>query len=299
MTDKVRNGYENLTLARRGEYYMAKIIEKKRLNDLVWSYRFHAPHIASKRKAGQFIILQVNSGGERIPLTIANASEQYGWVEIIFQVVGLSTILLSQLNVGDEVPVFVGPLGKPTHIQNYGKCICIGGGVGIAPLFPIVEALKASGNDITTIIGARNQSLLILEDQMKVVSDRLFVVTDDGSYGERGFVSDVLNKLLSNQERFDYAMVIGPPIMMKATSAVTLNAGIPTWVSLNPVMVDGTGMCGGCRVNIDGKAYFACVDGPEFNAKGIDWEVLTRRLNNYNFQNPSVSLDHKCKLAGK
>lgn len=279
---------------------MAKIIEKKQLNEVVWSYRFHAPHIASKRKAGQFIILQVNHNGERIPLTIANASSRDGWVEIIFQVVGLSTTLLSKLNVGDEVPVFVGPLGKPTHVQNYGRCICIGGGVGIAPLFPIVEALKAAGNDITTIIGARTASLLILEDQMKSVSDRLLVVTDDGSYGEQGFVSDALNKLLSNQERFDYAMVIGPPMMMKFTAAVTLNIGIPTWVSLNPVMVDGTGMCGGCRVNIDGKSYFACVDGPEFNAKGIDWDVLTRRLNNYNLQNPQISTHaHECKLSGK
>jgi NAD(P)H-flavin reductase len=275
---------------------MSKIIEKRRLNELVWSYRFYAPHIAQKRKAGQFIILQIDHNGERIPLTIANASAAEGWVEIVFQVVGLSTTQLSQMNVGDEVSVLVGPLGKPTHIQNYGKCVCIGGGVGIAPLFPIVQALQSAGNNITTIIGARNHSLLILENEIGAVSNHLLVVTDDGSYGERGFVSDALEQLINNKEHFDYAMIIGPPIMMKTTSAISLNAGIATWVSLNPVMVDGTGMCGGCRVNIDNKAYFACVDGPEFNAKGIDWDILTKRLTNYNYQNSSIPSDHECKL---
>jgi ferredoxin--NADP+ reductase len=274
---------------------MAKIIEKKRLNEGVWSYLFDAPLIAKKRKAGQFIILRVTEDGERIPLTIANANADKGWIEIIFQVVGLSTKMLAELNVGDEVVDLVGPLGKPTHVENFGKCVCIGGGVGIAPLYPIVEALKGAGNNITTIIGARSKSLLILEKEIGALSDRLFVATDDGSYGQHGFVSDVLKKLLSSGEKFDYAMVIGPPIMMKSTSAVTIGAGIITYVSLNPVMIDGTGMCGGCRVRIDGKAYFACVDGPEFNAKGIDWDVLNRRLTNYGKSGTAHS-DHDCKL---
>jgi len=274
---------------------MSEILEKKRLNDLVWSYHFYAPQIAKKRKAGQFIILQAHDNGERIPLTISDASESEGWIEIIFQVVGKSTERLRDMNVGDKVSSLVGPLGKPTHIENYGKCICIGGGVGIAPLFPIVQALKFANNEITTIIGARNSSMLILEDKMRNISDNLYIITDDGSYGERGFVSDMLLKLFQNGETFDYAMVIGPPIMMKTTSSITMKFGIPTWVSLNPVMIDGTGMCGGCRININGTAYFACVDGPEFNANGIDWDILIYRLNNYNCQ--SHRKDHECNLS--
>ncbi|MBU0744648.1 MAG: sulfide/dihydroorotate dehydrogenase-like FAD/NAD-binding protein [Gammaproteobacteria bacterium] len=278
---------------------MAKIIEKKKLNETVWSYLFDAPQIAKKRKAGQFIILRVTQDGERIPLTIANANPEKGWIEIIFQVVGLSTKMLAELNVGDEVVDLVGPLGKATHIENFGKCICIGGGVGVAPLYPIVESLNAAGNNITTIIGARNQSLLILEKEIAALSDRSFVATDDGSYGQKGFVSDVLKQLLNDGEHFDYAVVIGPPMMMKATSAIALDAGITTFVSLNPVMIDGTGMCGGCRVNIDGKAYFACVDGPEFNAKGIDWDVLNNRLANYGRKSEPSTSKHACKLEEK
>lgn len=279
---------------------MTKILEKKKLNGFVWSYIFDAPLIAKKRKAGQFIILVVTQDGERIPLTIADANPNEGWIEIVFQVVGLSTTMLAQLNVGEEVADLVGPLGKPTHIENYGKCICIGGGVGVAPLYPIVQALKVAGNDITTIIGARNQSLLILEDKIRALSNRLLIATDDGSYGQHGFVSDVLRQLLNpNKEHFDYAMVIGPPMMMQSTSAITLNTGIMTYVSLNPIMIDGTGMCGGCRIDIDGKAYFACVDGPEFNAKGINWDVLNSRLINHNVKDSPTTPTHTCNIHEK
>jgi len=277
---------------------MHKILRKEKLGEDIWSYYLHAPYIAKKRKAGQFIILRVNQEGERIPLTIANSHSTEGWLEIIFKIAGTSTAMLAKLNVGDKVADLVGPLGKPTHLENFGRCICIGGGVGVAPLYPIVNALKESGNNITSIIGARNNSMLILEKEVGAISDRLFVVTDDGSYGQKGFVSDVLKKLLENHEHFDYAMVIGPPIMMKKTSEITINAGIDTYVSLNPIMIDGTGMCGGCRINIDGKTYFACVDGPEFNAKGVDWNTLENRLANYNRKiPPKVKIsEHGCKL---
>ena len=278
---------------------MTKIIEKRKLSEFVWSYLIEAPQIAKKSKAGQFVILRVTHDGERIPLTIANADSSKGWIEIIFQVVGLSTTMLAELNVGDEIVDLVGPLGRPTHIEKFGRCLCIGGGVGVAPLYPIVKALKLAGNNITTIIGARSQPLLILEKEIRALSDEIFIATDDGSCGQKGFVSDVLKQLLRNKKYFDYAVVIGPPIMMKLTSAITLSAGITTYVSLNPVMIDGTGMCGGCRVNVDGKAYFACIDGPEFNAKGIDWDILNNRLTNYGRQSSSAVSEHSCKLQGK
>jgi ferredoxin/flavodoxin---NADP+ reductase len=276
---------------------MSKILKKEQLSEAVWRFRLEAPLIAKKRKAGQFIILRVNEEGERIPLTIANGNADEGWIEIIFQVVGYGTTKLAQINEGDNLQDLVGPLGHPTHVENFGKVLCIGGGVGIAPLYPIVCALKAAGNDVTTIIGSRTKDLLILEEEMKAQSNQLFVATDDGSCGHHGFVSDVFNDLITKGEKFDFAIVIGPPIMMKVTTKLTVAAGIKTEASLNPIMIDGTGMCGGCRVSVFGETKFACVDGPEFDAAGIDWDLLIERLGSYRpFEEKEM---HKCKLETK
>lgn len=278
---------------------MSTILKKEELAPQVVRFRISAPRIAKKRKAGQFIILRGTEDGERIPLTIANANPEEGWIEIIFQIVGVGTTLLARLNEGDQVADLVGPLGKPTHIENFGKCICIGGGVGIAPLYPIVSALKEAGNDVTTIIGARSKDILILEEEMKASSETLHVATDDGSYGFHGFVSDVFNRLIEEGNRYDLAVVIGPAIMMKVTTALTVERGIKTFASLNPIMIDGTGMCGGCRVAVHGETKFACVDGPEFDASGIDWDLLINRLNSYREFEEESKDTHLCRLEGE
>jgi NAD(P)H-flavin reductase len=239
------------------------------------------------------------STGERIPLTIANSSAQEGWIEIIFQVVGKSTMLLAALSENDKLCDIAGPLGKPTHIENFGRCVCIGGGVGIAPLFPIISALHAAGNDVTSILGARNAGLLILEDEIKTLSNRIYIATDDGSKGVKGFVSDVFKSCIASGDVFDMAAVIGPAIMMKMTSALTLASGIKTFVSLNPIMIDGTGMCGGCRISVGGETKFACVDGPEFDASKIDWDEMLKRLGSYKTFESSARQRHACKLAGE
>lgn len=277
---------------------MSKILKKELLSPQVFRFRLDAPRIAKKRKAGQFIILRTNEEAERIPLTIANANVDEGWIEIIFQVVGAGTALLSRLDEGDSLNDIVGPLGKPTHIENFGRCICIGGGVGIAPLYPIVSALKEVGNDVTTIIGARNKELLILEEEMKAHSTELHVATDDGSYGFHGFVSNVFNNLIDEGKKFDMAFVIGPAIMMKVTASLTVKQGIKTFASLNPIMIDGTGMCGGCRVTVHGETKFACVDGPEFDASGIDWDELLKRLNSYKSFEDKARDEYECRLEG-
>jgi ferredoxin/flavodoxin---NADP+ reductase len=278
---------------------MAKILKKERLAERIYRYRLLAPRIAEKRKAGQFIILRPVQNSERIPLTIAHADAAEGWIEIIFQAVGRTTILLAMLNEGDTILDLVGPLGKPTHIENFGRALCIGGGVGIAPLYPIVCALREAGNHVTTIIGARNKDLMILEDEVKRQSHATFITSDDGSTGRKGFVSDVFKDLTQNKgERFDAAFVVGPVIMMKVTSALTVQAGIQTYVSLNPIMIDGTGMCGGCRVTINGKTKFACVDGPEFNAAQVDWDELAKRLNSYQAFEETSRANHQCQLTG-
>lgn len=280
---------------------MARILKKEQLSSQVWRYRLDAPRIAKKRKAGQFVILRPISQSERIPLTIADANADEGWIEIIFQVVGKTTMILATLNVGSSILDLAGPLGKPTHIEKFGKCVCIGGGVGVAPLYPIVCALHDAGNEVTTIIGARNKDLLILEKEMKAHSERFFAATDDGSNGKKGFVSDIFNELTSvngASEIFDAAFVIGPVMMMKVTSALTVAAGIKSFASLNPIMIDGTGMCGGCRVTVNGETRFACVDGPEFDAAGIDWNELIRRLNSYKIFETKARDDHKCQLEG-
>jgi len=278
---------------------MPKIIKKERLSDLVYRYRIDAPRIAKMRKAGQFVMIRPTTEGERIPLTIANANAKEGWIEIIFQMVGKSTKILSILHEGDEIIDLAGPLGKPTHIEKFGNCLCIGGGVGTAPLYPIVRSLKEAGNTITTIIGARNSELIMLEEDMKATSDRLFVTTDDGSRGQKGFAADLVKKLLADGEKFDFCVVIGPAIMMKFTSAITIAAGIKTFVSLNPIMIDGTGMCGGCRITVGKQTKFACVDGPEFDASLIDWDEMIKRLGAYKKQEANSLEKHNCLLTGR
>ncbi len=274
---------------------MTEILLKEQLSAQIYRFRLHAPRIAKKRKAGQFIILRVSEGGERVPLTIANGNVAEGWIEIIAQTVGDTTRELATKEAGETIADLVGPLGMPTHIENFGKVLCIGGGVGAAPLYPIVSALKEAGNDVTTIIGARSKDILILEDEMKAASSRLFIATDDGSYGEKGFVTDIFTKLIEAGECFDFAVVVGPPIMMKFTTALTIKEGIHTMASLNPIMVDGTGMCGGCRVLYDGTTKFACVDGPEFDASKVDWDSLLNRLAGD--KKLAEKKEHSCKVG--
>jgi ferredoxin--NADP+ reductase len=275
---------------------MAKILKREHLSELVWRFRLEAPRIAAKRRPGQFIILRPIPGSERIPLTIANSGD--GWIEIIFQIVGKTTALLAGVPEGGEIADLAGPLGRPTHIEKFGRVLGIGGGVGVAPLYPIVRALHEAGNNVTAIIGARTKSLLILETEMAAVSDRLLTATDDGSYGYHGFVSDVFGNLAAAGETFDYAVVVGPVVMMKVTAGLTVGTGIRTCASLNPIMVDGTGMCGGCRVTVHGETKFACVDGPEFNAAGVDWDELIKRLNSYRAFETKRMKEHECRLAG-
>lgn len=277
---------------------MNTILKKEKLAENVWRYRIDAPRIARKRQAGQFIILRPSLDSERIPLTIANADADHGWIEIIFQVVGRTTMILQECKEGDPILDIAGPLGKPTHIEKFGNCVCIGGGVGTAPLYPIVSALADAGNHVTTIIGARSKDLIILEEDMKQKSNNLYIATDDGTAGVKGFVSNVFNSLVADGNHFDAAFVIGPVIMMKVTTALTVAAGIKTYASLNPIMIDGTGMCGGCRVSIHGETRFACVDGPEFDASGINWDELIMRLNSYREHEQQSRESHRCKLGG-
>jgi len=256
--------------------------------------KLDAPLIAEERKAGQFIILQIDDDyGERIPLTIADGSKEEGSITIIFQVVGKTTHNLAKLNEGDDIPTLVGPLGLPTHIENFGTVVCVGGGIGVAPLHPIVQALKEAGNKIITIIGARTKELLILEDEMKALADEFIVCTDDGSYGRKALVTEPLKEACERNPKPDLAIAIGPPVMMKFCSKTTEPYNVHTLVSLNTIMVDGTGMCGGCRVNVGGEAKFVCVDGPEFDGHKVDFDNMMARLNSYKDLETKA---HKCQL---
>lgn len=235
-----------------------------------------SPHIAQKAQPGQFVVVMAQEKGERIPLTIVETYANKGSIALIFQEAGLTSRLLSKLNEGDSLHALVGPLGHATEIRNYGKVIMVGGGVGIAEIYPVAKALKAAGNHITTIVGVRSKPLLILEDELKASSDALCVTTDDGSYGRRGFVTEVLQGLLA-QDSCNLVYAVGPIPMMKRVAAVTKEFDAKTIVSLNALMVDGTGMCGSCRVNVAGQVKFACIDGPEFDAHLIDWQTLEQR----------------------
>lgn len=253
-----------------------------------------APLIARKAKPGQFVILKANETGERIPLTMADTNPEKGTITIIYMVVGKSTAIFKELNVGDAYQDVIGPLGAPTHIEKMGKVVCVGGGTGVAVLHPITRALKDAGNDVTCIIGARNKDLLILEDKMRAASHDLRVCTDDGSYGHHGFVTDVLRETLEKGD-IKMAVAIGPVPMMKAVCNITREFGVKTVVSLNPIMVDGTGMCGGCRVSVGGRTKFACVDGPEFDGHAVDFDELMLRLQAY-AEDEKASYNHHCKL---
>ncbi|GAB6192102.1 sulfide/dihydroorotate dehydrogenase-like FAD/NAD-binding protein [Desulfocastanea catecholica] len=260
---------------------MFKIVKREEMAEgTVILNEIEAPLIAKKAKPGQFVILKANEEGERIPLTMADTDPVKGTITIIYMVVGKSTAIFKDLKVGDSYQDVIGPLGKATHLEKVGKVICVGGGTGVAVLHPITRGLKEVGNDVTCIIGARNKSLLILEEQMKAASHDLRVCTDDGSYGHHGFVTDVLKEALQAGD-INLVVAIGPVPMMKAVSNLTKEFNVPTLVSLNPIMVDGTGMCGGCRVTIGGETKFACVDGPEFDGHKVDYDELILRLRAY------------------
>ena len=278
---------------------MNPIIEKQDLSENVVRMVLAAPEIARKRRAGQFIILKIDEPGERIPLTIVDSDVEAGTITIIFQVVGKTTAALAAMNAGDEISDVQGPLGNPTEIEYFGHVVCIGGGVGVGVVYPLAAALKKAGNRVTSIIGARTQNLLILEEEMRKVSDRLIVATDDGSYGFHGFVSAVLQNLIDAKERIDRVFAIGPVPMMRVLCDVTRPHGIPTVVSLNPVMVDATGMCGACRVAVAGKTKFTCVDGPEFDGHQVDFALLTSRLRMYQPQEKQSMEAYRCKCHGK
>jgi len=272
----------------------AKILVKEQLSENVFKMVLESPKIAQKRKAGQFVVLRIHEEGERVPLTIADADSSKGTVTIIFQVVGKSTGHLADLNAGDEILDLVGPLGKPTHIEKVGTVACIGGGVGIAPVYPITQALKNAGNHIISIIGARTKDLLIMEDEMKAVSDEYVAATDDGSYGFHGFVSQALeSKYLLTGKKIDEVVAIGPVPMMRAVCDTTKKYNVPTVVSLNSVMVDATGMCGACRVSVGGKTRFVCVDGPEFDGHQVDFRQLMDRQKIY-LGEEKECYDHYC-----
>ena len=256
---------------------MYKIVEKQVLSETVKMMKIKAPLVAKKARAGQFIILRIDEPGERIPLTIADYNQKEGTVTIIFMEVGKTTRQLGKMKVGDFLLNFAGPLGNPSEIKKYGTVVMIGGGVGIAPLYPIVRDLKKTGNYVISILGARNEKLLMLEKEIEEYSDELFITTDDGSKGIKGFVSDVLKKLIDEGRKINMVMAIGPVIMMKVVTDVTRPFKIKTLVSLNPIMVDGTGMCGGCRVSVGNETKFACVDGPEFDGHLVDFDNLMLR----------------------
>jgi len=285
------------------------IAETRLLGPEVKLLRIVAPRIARKQRPGQFVIVRVHEHGERVPLTIAESNPADGTITVIVQGVGKTTKLLNNLNAGDVLPDVVGPLGRPSDVRLFGTVVVIGGGVGTAIAYPTAKALREAGNTVITILGARNKELLILENEASSISDELFVTTDDGSYGERGLVTDKLTALIAGGKKIDLVLAIGPIPMMQAVAETTRPIGVKTVVSLNPIMVDGTGMCGGCRVQVGGRSQFACVDGPEFDAHEVDFDGLSKRNAMYqeserralerflNDPKPDLELvQHRCKL---
>ena len=260
---------------------MFKIVKRRDLNPTVTLMEIYAPLIAKKAKAGQFIILRVDEDGERIPLTVAGTDKENGTVEIIFQVVGASTLLLNQKHEGDYIADFVGPLGEPSEVEGFKKVCVIGGGAGCAIALPVARALHANGAEVTSIVGFRSKDLVILEDEFKQVSDRYILMSDDGSIGEKGLVTNALEKLLLDGETFDRVICIGPLIMMKFVCLLTKKYNVKTIVSMNPIMIDGTGMCGCCRLTVNGKVKFACVDGPDFDGHEVDFDECMNRNKMY------------------
>ena len=276
---------------------MYKIIKKRYLNDTVTLLEVEAPAVAAKAKCGQFIILRIDEYGERIPLTIADTDTIHGTVTIIFQSVGRTTMMLRQLEVGDSIADFVGPLGNPTDFSGIKKAIVVGGGVGCAIAYPSAKTLHNMGVQVDVIAGFRSKDIVILEDEMSAVCDNYYLMTDDGTAGEKGFTTTKLQQLLEADNTYDMVIAIGPPVMMKFTVATAKPFGVRTLVSLNPIMIDGTGMCGGCRVKINGETKFACVDGPDFDGYAVDFDELMKR-NTFYKEKEAFAREHVCRITG-
>ena len=280
----------------KGSCAMYQIVRKQELNPAVTLMEIQAPFVAKKAQAGQFIIFRIDEQGERVPLTIAGYDREKGTVTIIFQKVGLSTNLLGAMHEGDYLLDFVGPLGKPTHTEGVKRVCVVGGGVGCAIAYPSAVAFKAAGAEVDVIVGFRNKDIVILEDEFKAASDNLYVMTDDGSYGEQGFVTAKLEELLKAGRQYDEVLAIGPIPMMKFVAKTTQPFGVKTTVSLNPIMVDGTGMCGGCRVTVGGEVKFACVDGPDFDGHQVDFDELMNRNGVYRDREQETNKTHICRM---
>lgn len=281
---------------------MHEILFKEELGPDIHLYRFHAPDVVRYRKPGQFVIVRISDDGERIPITIVDVDRDEGSITLIVQSVGKTTLQMARMEAGDSIPDITGPLGVPTHIEKVGNVLCVGGGIGIAPLYPVAKAMKDIGNRVISILGARSSNLLILEKEMVEASNEVLITTDDGTKGRKGLVTDAIKELVDQGEKFDLSIAMGPPIMMKFVCLLTEELDIPTIVSLNPIMIDGTGMCGGCRVTVGGETKFACVDGPEFDGHQVDFDELMNRLTMYT-PHEKQSLDHYssktgCRLAG-
>lgn len=260
---------------------MYKIVGKEYLSEKIVKLEVEAPLIAKSRRAGHFVIMRLGKKGERVPYTIASSDMKKGTITLVIQLVGKSSQKADELEVGDHITDLVGPLGKATHIEKFGTVVCAGGGVGIAPMLPIIEAMSKAGNKVIAVLAARSKNLVILEDQVKEFATEVIVMTDDGSYGEKGLITEGIEKVI-NREKVDLCLTIGPAIMMKFVSLLTKKYDIPTLASLNTIMVDGTGMCGACRVTVGGKTKFVCVDGPEFDAHQVDFDEMLMRLKAYN-----------------
>jgi ferredoxin--NADP+ reductase len=277
---------------------MNRVVRKYSFSENVIGLEIEAPRIAKARKAGHFVMLRVDEVGERIPLTISSADQKAGTITLVVQKVGVSSGKLTALEPGEYVHDLVGPLGHATEVKYYGTVMCCGGGVGVAPLLPIVEAMKAAGNRVVSVIAARTKDLIILEEQVRANSDELIIMTDDGSYGRKGLVTEGMEELI-RKEKIGQAVIIGPGIMMKFASLTTKKHNIPSIASLNTIMVDGTGMCGACRVTVGGKTRFVCVDGPEFDAHQVDFDEMLMRLNGYKEEEKKAVEDYSCKVDNK
>ncbi len=280
---------------------MSKVLNNVQIGPQNWKMTLHVPRLVAKAKAGQFVIIRVNEKGERVPMSIAGLDKENGILTIIYQVVGKTSALMTTVAAGAEISDCVGPLGVPSHVEKWGTACVIGGGIGIAPVYPIAQAYKEAGNKLISIIGARSKDILFYIDEHKAIADELYICTDDGTFGHHGFVSDVLKKLLDDGVKISMIMAIGPVPMMRVVSNLTKEYGVPTWVSLNPLMIDATGMCGGCRVSVGGETKFACVDGPDFDGHKVDFDLLTRRLEAYHEQERLAMkrflADPGCRLA--
>jgi ferredoxin--NADP+ reductase len=276
-----------------------KIVERQDLAPMVHLFKISAPEVARKAQPGQFVIVRIDEKGERIPLTFADWDAKAGVVTIIFMEAGATTCRLARLNSGDSIENFVGPLGVPTHIEKYGTVICVGGGIGVAPITPIARGLKQAGNKVISIMGARNKDLLFWEDKLRSSSDELIVCTDDGTYGRKGLVTEPLKEILASGQKIERVIAIGPIPMMKFCSMTTQPFGVKTIVSLNPLMVDGTGMCGCCRVSVDNATKFACVDGPDFDGHKVDWNLMATRSKGYGTEEKRSLEQWQCQCKGK